>query len=89
MDFLGAWGGDARRARWSPEEAFAARFALVFSYLEIAWNDPELPSALLPGRWPGGRARRLARGLYGRLQPGALRYGRALLAPSSLLAVPA
>ena len=48
----------------SNEAAFVARFALVFSYLEIAWRDPQLPLALLPVDWPGTRAQELAAGLY-------------------------
>ena len=82
-EFLDAWSGDARRRHWEPEEAFAARFALVFSYLDIAWNDPELPLELLPAQWPGARARELARTLYRRLQPGALRQCQELLHRSS------
>jgi phenylacetic acid degradation operon negative regulatory protein len=80
--FITAWQSDARRKRWRKEEAFAARFALVFSYLEIAWNDPELPLQLLPSGWPGGRARTIARTLYERLLPGALEVSQSLLAPS-------
>jgi phenylacetic acid degradation operon negative regulatory protein len=86
--FLDEWSGDERRRHWSMEDAFAARFALVLSYLDVAWNDPDLPRALLPQRWPGARARRLARGLYRRLQPGALRVCQGLL-HRSLKAVPA
>ena len=80
--FLLTWRADMRRRHWRNEEAFAARFALVFSYLDIAWNDPELPSTLLPARWPGGRARNLARQLYRRLQPEALQLCQMLLNPS-------
>jgi phenylacetic acid degradation operon negative regulatory protein len=80
--FLASWRADGRRRRWRGEQAFAARFALVFSYLDIAWNDPELPAALLPVRWPGGSARALARQLYLRLQPKALRYCERILSRS-------
>jgi phenylacetic acid degradation operon negative regulatory protein len=86
--FLLTWRGDTRRRQWRNEEAFAARFALVFSYLDIAWNDPELPATLLPARWPGGRARAMARQLYRRLQPEALQLCQALLAGSKV-SVPA
>ena len=80
--FRSTWSGDARRRQWRSEEAFAARFALVFSYLDIAWHDPELPATLLPARWPGGQARAIARDLYRRLQPGALQLSEAVLSRS-------
>ncbi|HEY9230465.1 MAG TPA: PaaX family transcriptional regulator C-terminal domain-containing protein, partial [Gemmatimonadaceae bacterium] len=60
------------------EASFVLRFAVVFDYLEAAWQDPELPVELLPARWPGGGARRLARALYKRLLPGALAFGDSL-----------
>jgi phenylacetic acid degradation operon negative regulatory protein len=62
-----------------PQEAFAARFAVVLRYLRAAWPDPELPRPLLPDDWPGREARALAAGLYRRLLPGALRFGDSLL----------
>lgn len=62
----------------APESAFLLRFALVFDYLEIAWDDPELPPALLPHDWPGMRARSRVRDLYRRLLPGAIAFGDAL-----------
>ena len=80
--FLITWQADSRRRKWRGEEAFAARFALVFSYLDIAWHDPELPATLLPARWPGGRARLMARQLYRRLQPEALQLSQTLLGAS-------
>ena len=58
---------------------FVVRFALVFTYLEPAWRDPELPAALLPDDWPGEQARELAGSLYRRLMPGALRFAKSLL----------
>ena len=60
-------------------QIFVARFALVFTYLEPAWRDPELPAALLPGDWPGEQAHVLAGALYRRLSPGALRFAKSLL----------
>jgi phenylacetic acid degradation operon negative regulatory protein len=56
-------------------DAFLLRFALVFDYLETAWQDPELPAALLPARWPGVAAQRLAKRLYQRMLPEALAFG--------------
>ena len=63
----------------SAREAFVVRFAVVFDYLESAWEDPELPPALLPAHWPGAQARRLARDLYRQLLPRALSFGDGLL----------
>jgi phenylacetic acid degradation operon negative regulatory protein len=61
---------------------FALRFAVVLGFLEVAWKDPELPASMLPARWPGGRARTLARRLYERFLPGALAFGDELAARS-------
>lgn len=61
------------------ESAFVLRFAVVFDYLEVAWQDPDLAPSLLPAKWAGTRARRLARELYRRLLPGALAFGDSLL----------
>ena len=66
------------RATFPTEAAFVLRFAVVFDYLEAAWQDPELTPALLPPKWAGTRARRLARDLYKRLLPGALAFGDSL-----------
>jgi phenylacetic acid degradation operon negative regulatory protein len=62
----------------SDETCFVLRFAVVFDYLEAAWQDPELTPELLPPKWSGTRARRLARDLYQRLLPGALSFGDSL-----------
>ncbi len=58
--------------------AFVLRFALVFDYLEITRDDPDLPAQLLPPGWPGTTARRLTRTLYRRLLPAALAFGDTL-----------
>jgi phenylacetic acid degradation operon negative regulatory protein len=65
---------------WKPEEAFAARLGVVLAFLDVAWDDPELPVSLLPAHWPGRRARELASTLYTRLLPGTLEHGDAVLA---------
>jgi phenylacetic acid degradation operon negative regulatory protein len=70
--------GKAKRAP-ADEAAFVLRFAMVFDYLEAAWLDPEIAPALLPPKWAGTTARRLARDLYKRLLPGALAFGDSLL----------
>jgi phenylacetic acid degradation operon negative regulatory protein len=67
------------RGALQQETAFVLRFAVVFDYLEAAWLDPEIAPALLPSKWAGTAARRLARDLYKRLLPGALAFGDSLL----------
>ncbi len=63
----------------SDEDAFLLRFAVVFAYRSVAWDDPELPARVLPPDWPGAAARAAAAALYRRLLPGATRQGDALL----------
>ena len=60
-------------------EAFLLRFAVVFAYLGVAWDDPELPAALVEPDWPGPEARRRAASLYRRLMPGATRHADGIL----------
>lgn len=77
----------AQRAAGLPlATQFALRFAVVLSFLEIAWRDPELPASMLPSRWPGRRARLIARRLYERFLPGALAFGDSLSARSPVVA---
>jgi phenylacetic acid degradation operon negative regulatory protein len=63
----------------SNRDAFALRFAVVFDFLKVAWRDPDLPRSLLPRRWSGHRAKRMAADLYRRLLPGAIAHAEALL----------
>ena len=68
-----------RRAATIPlATQFGLRFAVVLSFLEVAWKDPELPASMLPARWAGVKARLLARRLYQRFLPGALAFGDSL-----------
>lgn len=60
-------------------EAFRRRFEVVLRFLEVAWDDPDLPPGCLPDPWPGAEARGLAARLYRRFLPGALRFGDAVL----------
>ncbi len=60
---------------WTPVGAFAARFGLVMAYLQIAWDDPDLPMTLLPRDWAGHAARRETADLYRVLLPGTLEHG--------------
>jgi phenylacetic acid degradation operon negative regulatory protein len=78
--FLSRFGPLTRhRARWDPREAAGIRFALVFHYLEVAWNDPGFPAELLPAEWPATRAQALVDGLYETLTSPAREFGDAVM----------
>jgi phenylacetic acid degradation operon negative regulatory protein len=63
----------------SPREAFGLRFACMFEIFRISWDDPSLPSSLLPAEWPGEEARVLAARLIESLLPGAMAFGDEVL----------
>ena len=65
--------------RWSGAAGFALKFAVVLDYLEVAWNDPDLPRHVLPPRWPGYRTRRLVGALNARLLPLAVAFSDAVM----------
>ncbi|MFC7528051.1 PaaX family transcriptional regulator C-terminal domain-containing protein [Actinoplanes sp. GCM10030250] len=60
--------------RSSDEEAYAARFRLVHAWRSFLFQDPQLPSALLPAGWPGVRAAAFFDKHATRLRPAADRY---------------
>src|SRR3954454_9520251 len=62
FDPLRAWVG--RRDRMSEIDAFTARILLIHHYRRVVLRDPLLPTALLPGDWPGGAARELCGDIY-------------------------
>lgn len=70
---------DHARTSVDDRDAFLMRFAVVFDHLGVAWDDPGLPTALLPDDWPGDRARTMAAQLYERLLPAATRFADRLL----------
>lgn len=49
------------------ETAFLLRVLLIHDFRRLLLRDPELPEVLLPGDWPGQRARLLCKELYLRL----------------------
>jgi phenylacetic acid degradation operon negative regulatory protein len=55
-------------------DALALRILLIHEYRRIILRDPLLPSALLPGGWPGREARALCAALYLALVPSAERW---------------
>jgi phenylacetic acid degradation operon negative regulatory protein len=52
-------GGDLTAA-----DAFTARILLIHHYRRVVLRDPLLPTALLPGDWPGRAARELCGEIY-------------------------
>ena len=64
----------APASRWSPREAFALRFAFMFEFFRITWDDPALPPMLLPAEWPGERARAIAFRLTEKLRARAIAF---------------
>ena len=56
------------------EAAFAARFHLVHEWRKFLFDDPGLPSALLPESWPGREAAAVFADTAERLQPGTDRF---------------
>jgi phenylacetic acid degradation operon negative regulatory protein len=58
----------------SDRDAFLLRFAVVFDFLGVAWDDPDLPPAALPADWQGHAVRDLAARLYHRLVEPATRH---------------
>ena len=71
----------------SDEESFRLRFAVVFDFLAVAWDDPGLPRAVLPKDWPATRVRKRTAELYARLLPAALRHADALYAETEAHAI--
>jgi len=51
----------------APRDAFAARMLLLHNWRRIVLHDPQLPTAMLPGDWPGHAARALCGRLYWKL----------------------
>jgi phenylacetic acid degradation operon negative regulatory protein len=52
-------------------DALVARTLLIHEFRRVVLRDPALPVALLPGDWPGGRARALTARIYRSIVPAA------------------
>lgn len=63
-----------RQVEVDGEEAFLTRLLLIHDYRRLLLRDPELPEVLLPGDWPGQKARLLCKDLYRRLLPAAEKH---------------
>src|SRR6266446_119070 len=50
-------------------DAFTARILMIHHYRRVVLRDPPLPTALLPGDWPGRAARELCGEIYRGLLP--------------------
>src|SRR3954468_13315750 len=61
-------------AKSSDEQAYAARFELVHAWRAFLFRDPQLPTSLLPARWPGLSAAHFFDRHASRLRPAADRY---------------
>jgi phenylacetic acid degradation operon negative regulatory protein len=66
--------------RSTDEEAYAARFQLVHAWRTFLFRDPQLPTSLLPTRWPGLSAAAFFDKHATRLRPAADRYVERCLA---------
>jgi phenylacetic acid degradation operon negative regulatory protein len=64
---LRAW--ISRGASLGDADAFTARILLIHHYRRVVLRDPLLPTALLPGDWPGSAARKLCGEIYRGLLP--------------------
>ena len=64
---LRGWIG--RREALADADAFVARILLIHHYRRVVLRDPLLPTALLPGDWPGRAARKLCGEIYRGLLP--------------------
>jgi phenylacetic acid degradation operon negative regulatory protein len=73
----------AVNARSTDEEAYAARFQLVHAWRSFLFRDPQLPSSLLPARWPGASAATFFDRHAVRLRPAADRFVERCLASAS------
>ena len=69
---LRGWIG--RRGRLSEADAFTARILLIHHYRRVVLRDPLLPTALLPGDWPGRDARELCGEIYRGLLPNSEKW---------------
>jgi phenylacetic acid degradation operon negative regulatory protein len=73
----------AVNARSTDEDAYAARFQLVHAWRSFLFRDPQLPTSLLPSRWPGLSAAAFFDKHATRLRPAADRYVERCLASAS------
>jgi phenylacetic acid degradation operon negative regulatory protein len=68
----------ARRALSADEDRFRALVELVHAWRRFPFIDPEIPSRLLPVKWPGRRAKHLFDDLHAEWSAGAVSWFAAL-----------
>jgi phenylacetic acid degradation operon negative regulatory protein len=73
----------ARRTPRSDQARFTALVELVHAWRRFPFIDPEIPSRLLPTRWPGRRAKSLFDDLHGEWSPRAGSWYEALESSAS------
>ena len=61
-------------ANLPPATAFFSRILLIHEYRKVLLRDPQLPQALLPIDWQGGKARELCEALYRSFQPNSAAF---------------
>jgi phenylacetic acid degradation operon negative regulatory protein len=70
--------GFARRSPRADEARFTSLVELVHAWRRFPFIDPEIPARLLPGRWPGRRAKTLFDDMHRDWSPGAGSWYHAL-----------
>lgn len=76
--FVTRFGSLAGTVQSDDRAWFALRLVVAHHYLGAAWDDPGLPLATLPAKWPASRAQRLADRLYRRASDPARRYAASI-----------
>ncbi|MBT2383770.1 PaaX family transcriptional regulator C-terminal domain-containing protein [Streptomyces sp. ISL-11] len=64
----------SRRRMVAPQEAYRDYLLALDSWRRLPYADPGLPTALLPGDWPGVRAARVFAALHSRLRDAGARF---------------
>ena len=77
-DFLARFKPLLKRLQGSaplaPEDAFIARTLLIHDYRRLLLQDTIIPAELLPGNWPGARARVFTARIYRLLAPASVQF---------------
>ncbi|OWV97412.1 PaaX family transcriptional regulator [Rhizobium sp. R72] len=71
LEQFGSMSDPAEAVGISPATALIIRLLLVHRFRTVHLHDPRLPSAALPGDWPGKAARQLFSQVYRRFSPAA------------------
>ena len=66
-------------SNFSPRDSFGLRFACMFEFFRITWDDPSLPVELLQPEWPAEDARLIAQTVLRAHTAGALSFADEVL----------